>query len=104
MNMFVGAPAKPGAVSRVSSCMNRTRALILVAASLVAAGPAVAQERRLPNNGKGPPHPGLVSPAEGNRIAWYGTLKAARAEANRTGKPILFVSGAPHCGLTPGVW
>ena len=39
-----------------------------------------------------------------HRIAWYGTLEAARAEAKRTGKPMLFVSGAPHCGTTPGVW
>jgi len=81
-----------------------TRLLILALVLLPAAGPATAQDLGRPNNGKGPPHPGLVKPAEGNRIAWYGTLEAARAEAKRTGKPMLFVSGAPHCGTTPGVW
>lgn len=78
-----------------------SRAFLFV---IVAALTASAQDRRLPNNGRGPPRPGLVSPVEGNRIAWFGTLAAARAEAQRTGRPILFVSGAPHCGLTPGVW
>ena len=88
--------------------MSKTRALLVLAGAClvtqVAAGAASAQDRSRPNNGKGPPHPGLVSPVEGNRIAWHGTLEAARAEAKRTGKPILFVSAAPHCGLTPGVW
>ncbi len=84
--------------------MPSTRLVILALASFVASGPATAQDRSRPNNGKGPPHPELVKPQEGNRIAWYGTLEAARAEAKRTGKPMLFVSGAPHCGTTPGVW
>jgi len=66
--------------------------------------PAAAQGRDRPNNGAGPPRPELVKPDIGNRIAWYGTLQAARAEAKRTGRAILFVSAAPHCGGTPGVW
>ncbi|MCP4191531.1 MAG: hypothetical protein GY768_12975 [Planctomycetaceae bacterium] len=38
------------------------------------------------------------------RIAWYGTLATARAEAVRTDRPILLVSAAPHCLGVPGVW
>ena len=84
--------------------MSRIRALLAIAAVLAVTCPATAQDRRRPNNGAGPPKPELVSPHEGNRVAWYGTLEAARAEAKRTGKAILFVSAAPHCGTTPGVW
>jgi len=39
-----------------------------------------------------------------NRIAWYGSLKAGLAEASRSQRPILLVSGAPHCHGVPGVW
>ncbi len=39
-----------------------------------------------------------------NRIAWFGTLDGALAAAKRTSRPILLVSGAPHCRLVPGVW
>ena len=45
--------------------------------------------------------------AEGNspsRIAWYGDLETGLAEAKRSGRPILLVSGAPHCLGVPGVW
>ena len=84
--------------------MRQTSLLFLVAALLIGTQPSAAQDRRRPNNGKGPPRPELVEPNKGERIAWYGTLEAARAEAKRTGKPILLVSAAPHCGTTPGVW
>ena len=84
--------------------MNRSSALTAIAGILALASPVLAQDRRRPNNGNGPPKPELVSPREGNRVAWYGTLASARAEAKRTGKPIMFVSAAPHCGTTPGVW
>ena len=39
-----------------------------------------------------------------SRIAWYGDLEAGLAEAKRSGRPILLVSGAPHCLGVPGVW
>ena len=39
-----------------------------------------------------------------HRIAWYGTLELGRAAASKTGRPILLVAGAPHCGGVPGVW
>ena len=38
------------------------------------------------------------------RIAWFGTIDGALAAAERTHRPILLVSGAPHCQLVPGVW
>ena len=37
-------------------------------------------------------------------IQWFATLEIGLAEAKRTGKPILFVSAAPHCGGVPGMW
>lgn len=39
-----------------------------------------------------------------SRIAWFGTMDAAKAAAKRTGRPILLVAGAPHCRAVPGVW
>lgn len=42
--------------------------------------------------------------AEGPRIAWYPSLAQARAEAERTGKPILLQSAAPQCHGVPGIW
>lgn len=41
---------------------------------------------------------------EGPRIAWYPSLAQARAEAERTGKPILLQSAAPQCQGVPGIW
>ncbi len=38
------------------------------------------------------------------KIAWYGTLKSGLAEAERSGRPILLVSAAPHCTGVPGIW
>ena len=38
------------------------------------------------------------------RIAWYGDLQEGLAEAKRSARPILLVSGAPHCLGVPGVW
>ena len=38
------------------------------------------------------------------RIAYFGTLKSGLAEAERSGRPLLLVSGAPHCLGVPGVW
>lgn len=51
-----------------------------------------------------PPGPGIVHPVQGERIAWFGTWEGAKAEAARTGRPILLVSAAPQCHEVPGVW
>ena len=37
-------------------------------------------------------------------IQWFATLERGLAEAKRSGKPILFVSAAPHCGGISGIW
>ena len=37
-------------------------------------------------------------------IAWFGTWDRGLAEAKRTGRPILLISAAPHCGRVPGMW
>ena len=42
------------------------------------------------------------SPAD--KIAWYGRLSDGLAEAKRSGRPILLVSGAPQCLGVSGVW
>ena len=62
-----------------------------------AGGIAASQEPR-------PPQGGLVTPAAGDRIAWYATWEQGRAEAARTGRPIFFLSAAPHCHAISGIW
>ena len=45
-------------------------------------------------------------PASGGepQVAWYGTLKGGLAEAKRTGRPILLVTGCAFIHRVPGVW
>ena len=45
-----------------------------------------------------------AEPNPSPRIAWYGNLADGLAEARRSGRPILLVSGAPACLGVPGVW
>jgi len=58
----------------------------------------------------GPPRPpgpgGGEDPvaAAGGGIQWFTSLAAGRAEAARLGRPILFVSAAPHCAGVSGTW
>ena len=58
-----------------------------------------------PPNGGGP-ETKTTSPATGKdpTIQWYATLERGLAEAKRTNKPILFVTGAPHCAGVSGMW
>jgi len=52
------------------------------------------------------PRPGITkdwSKVE-QRIAWHGTWSGALAAAEASGRPILLVFAAPHCGLVPGIW
>ena len=37
-------------------------------------------------------------------IQWFSTLRSGLDEAKRTGKPILFISAAPHCAGVSGIW
>ncbi|MEO2088976.1 MAG: hypothetical protein ABGY75_05695 [Gemmataceae bacterium] len=68
--------------------MNRLALLVAALAPTV----AVAQPRILPAD----------PPAVG--IQWFTTWESAKAEAARTGRPILLVSAAPHCGGVSGIW
>ena len=58
-----------------------------------------------PPNGGGP-ETRTTSPATGKdpAIQWYATLERGLAEDKRTNKPILFVTGAPHCSGVSGMW
>ena len=38
------------------------------------------------------------------RIAWFGTLESARAEAKRTNRPIFLLAARPCAGQVPGFW
>jgi acid phosphatase class B len=48
----------------------------------------------------------LASPimAASPKIAYYGTLQSGLEEAKRSGRPIMFVSAAPHCHGVSGIW
>ena len=60
-----------------------------------------------PKKGKGRPEPEneqSKSDIVPSGIQWFATWDAGRAEANRTVKPILLVSAAPHCAGVSGIW
>ena len=83
--------------------MKRTVAAVLILGVLAASHSSFGQDRPSRRNG---PRAGPTvdwSKVE-HRVAWYGTLQLGRAAAKKTGRPILLVAGAPHCGGVPGVW
>ena len=68
------------------------------------------EKPRRPEEGAKPSRPDPV-PAKDNAsakansaIAWFATLERGLAEASRSGKPIFFLSAAPHCGGISGIW
>ena len=77
--------------------------LLLIAPMLLAQRPPQGGR---PGGPGGPGGRGSQGPAtaEGASIQWYATLDRGLAEAKRTGKPILFVSAAPHCAGVSGMW
>jgi hypothetical protein len=44
------------------------------------------------------------NPKQIGGIQWFATLDSGKAEAEKTGKPILLVAAAPHCSGISGVW
>lgn len=58
-----------------------------------------------PRDGDRPPQDKEVqaAPAAGG-IQWFATLDSGLREAQRTGRPILFLSAAPHCAGVSGIW
>jgi hypothetical protein len=51
-----------------------------------------------------PSNDSQVNSSKAGGIQWFATLDRGLAEAKRTGKPILYVSAAPHCGGISGIW
>ncbi len=45
-----------------------------------------------------------AAPPDDGGVQWFATWESARAEAARTGRPILLVSAAPHCAGVSGIW
>ena len=90
--------------------MNFRRPVALILVGLSCASIGLAQERsgrgRPDGRRDGPPHPEVTVDWStlDQRIAWFGTMDSARAAAEKTGRPILLVSGAPACQAVPGVW
>jgi hypothetical protein len=52
----------------------------------------------------GPPPKDDGEQVRSGGIQWFPTWEAGKAEAERTGRPILFVSAAPHCAGVSGIW
>ncbi len=72
-----------------------TRVLSLsLAALLLCAAPAGAEPEEAKASAS-------TRPAQ---IQWFGNWKQAKAEAKRTGRPILLTAAAPQCGGVPGMW
>lgn len=65
-------------------------------------------DKKGPPQGRGPeeiPPPTAVGAAAlKHGIQWFATWKSGRAEAERTGRPILLVAAAPHCAGVSGMW
>ena len=54
-----------------------------------------------------PPPPMQMGPAPKppeSTIQWFATLDSAKKEAARTGRPMLIISGTPHCSGVSGIW
>ena len=76
------------------------KTLSLLAALLIS--PAAAAPSLALQGPKGPLETHV--PPTGAGIAWFGTWDAALKEAERSRRPILFMSAAPQCQGVPGVW
>ena len=82
--------------------VTRLTAASIALASLFLCAPALAQ--RAPRGGGPETRTAATTTKDGTIIQWYATLDRGLAEAKRTGKPIMLVSGAPHCAGVSGMW
>lgn len=81
-------------------------ALLLAAGLLVGSAPlllAADAEQGPPAAERGGQDDVVAAPTTGG-IAWFGRWDDAKAEAERTGRPILLMSAAPQCSGAPGMW
>jgi hypothetical protein len=82
-------------------------------------GPAGPRQldRRLPGGGDEPSQPpprgerqeppvqeSAAPQTSTNGIQWFATWESGLREAQRSGRPMLLVSAAPHCAGVPGIW
>lgn len=78
---------------------------LIFAASLLAGQSAMSQAVSEKSVAEKPVFPvAETRTGEEASIQWFATLDRGLAEAKRTGKPILFVSAAPHCAGVSGMW
>ena len=88
----------------------RNHSLLSVLAALMVCTSVMAQNKgsqggnRAPRGGGPETRTAPTAPPDGRTIQWFATLDRGLAEAKRTGKPILLVSGAPHCSGVSGMW
>lgn len=61
-------------------------------------------DRKSRDEKKGPPPPSPHDDQNHAGIQWFGTLERGLQEAQRTGRPILFLAATPHCGGISGIW
>lgn len=47
---------------------------------------------------------GLAPASPEVNIQWFATLEGAKKEAVRANRPILVISGTPHCSGISGIW
>lgn len=47
---------------------------------------------------------GAQPASQASGIQWYATWESGLREAQRTGRPILLISAAPHCAGVSGMW
>ena len=74
--------------------MNTRAVIVALAGLLLCAAPA----------GAGPEESKETASKRPAQIQWFGNWKQAKAEAKRTGRPILLTAAAPQCGGVPGMW
>lgn len=69
-------------------------------------GPGAGKDGPPPKESKGKdgPPPDKEQARTTGGIQWFSTWDAGVAEAERTGRPILLVSAAPHCAGVSGIW
>ncbi len=95
-------PAVPRTAMPSMQPLLRSILSVSTLAALALCAPALAQ--RAPRGGGPEARTAPATTRDGAIIQWYATLDRGLAEAKRTGKPILLVSGAPHCAGVSGMW
>lgn len=81
---------------------NSGAALLAITGALLMSGTAAAQLAPPTGASYGGSVPQSKKVVSG--IAWYGILEDGLSEAERTGKPILFITAAAQCQGVPGMW